>query len=161
MAKKEKVTALALGTQFSVSEQISILEEQIAKLEGNSGKKASIDVSLGDYGRIQDIKESKKLIEAYMYITNKAIRYKETLPVFEKLNPAINVPEFTEEGFSLEEWQEFIKASYLVVTNSETIDQLKELKNLLESNLSEEEKRAKNNQLLAEKMAAMQAKLNL
>lgn len=145
MAKqdKNKETALSVKGQFSLENVPVMLEQVNAKikaLKGDKERAAKITESLAGFGKISDIKEPARLIDAYAFITRKAAAYKEFSDVFQAIDTLNKVKDFTESGHSLKSWQDEILAQYREVTFEAKLAKLEKAKQLLTENLSAEQK---------------------
>lgn len=140
---KNTETGLSVKGQFTLEQVPSMLDQvnaQIKALKGDKERSAKITESLGVFGRVQDIKEPGKLIDAYAFITRKANAYAEFLPVFQAIDPLSKLGSFKESGHSLQAWQDEITAQYREVTFQTKLDKLEKAKALLTENLSREQK---------------------
>lgn len=145
MSKTTKAEEKGLSTkgQFSLEQVPDLLEQindQIKKLKGDKDRAAKITEPLGVFGRVCDIKEPGKLIDAYSFISRKAAAYEEFAGVFQAVDPLSPLKGFTESGHSLKSWQEEILAQYRETTFESKLAKLQEAKKILEENLSREQK---------------------
>ena len=148
MAKKTTTTenletGVSVKGQFTlegVPDLLAQVNEQIRKLKGDKERAAKITESLGVFGRVCDIKEPGKLIDAYAFITRKAKAYEEFAPVFQEIDTLTPLKSFTESGHSLKSWQEEILAQYRETTFESKLAKLMKAKDLLTENLSREQK---------------------
>lgn len=144
-AKTGKSTEVATKTQFTQSDIPFLLEKvnkQIKDLKGNRDKIVRINESLGNFGRINEIKDPQLLRGAYAYITKKAEANESYNSVFLEVDPSTKLDSFKEQGHSLKQWQDEILAQYAEVTYAGKLDKLQKVKEELEKNLSAEAKLA-------------------
>jgi hypothetical protein len=143
MAEKKVETGVALANQFTLESVPALLEQvnaQIKKLKGDKERAAKITEPLCGFGKISDIKEPGKLIDAYAFITRKAKAHEEFVPIFQEIDSLTKIPAFTENGHSLQSWQDEIMAQYRETTFQTKLDKLEKAKALLTENLSREQK---------------------
>lgn len=134
---------VATASQFTLEQVPDLLaqvNDQIKRLKGDKERAAKITESLAGFGKVCDIKDSNKLIDAYAFITRKAKAHEEYAPVFQAIEPLSPLPAFTESGHSLKQWQDEIEAQYRETTFESRLAKLQEAKKILEENLSREQK---------------------
>lgn len=146
MSKKTTASAntgLSVSGQFSLEQVPDLLQQindKIKELQGDKDRAAKINEPLGPFGRVSDIKEPSKLMDAYAFISRKAAAHDEFKPVFQAIDPLSPVKAFTESGHTVKQWQDEIIAQYRETTFESKLAKLKEAKKMLEENLSAEQK---------------------
>lgn len=145
MAKEEKTPEMGVSKagQFTIEQVPDLLQQvndKIKALKGDKERATKVSESLGVFGKISEITEPGKLIDAYSFITRKAAAYKEFVPVFQEMDPLTKLGEFKESGHSLKVWQEEITAQYREVTFQTQLDKLEKAKAILTENLSRDQK---------------------
>lgn len=129
--------------QFTLEQVPDLLQkinDQIKALKGDKERAAKITEPLANFGRICDIKDPERLMDAYAFVTRKAAARAEFADVFQKIDPLTPLKGFTEGGHSLEQWQNEILAQYRETTFESKLSKLMEAKKILEDNLSREQK---------------------
>lgn len=139
MAKTSKKNEVAVADQFT-KDNIPLMLEQInakiAELKGGQTKTASTKgISLGQFGRLEDINDVSQLILAYATIESRMEKY---AGVVDKLG-LTKAPEFQEGGVDGPTWLSDIQARIAQVTHKDTLERLENAKALLEKNLSAEQ----------------------
>lgn len=140
-----QTTALSVSGQFDESKVPAMLDQVNAKiksLRGGDTPPVRITNSLGNFGVISSIKDPATLRGAYAYITKKAEANDQFTPVFQKAVPSVKLPSFTENGHTLEQWQNEILTQYSAATNEQQLEKLEKIKTELEGLLSEQDKKA-------------------
>lgn len=142
MKKEQATTAVSVKGQFSqndVPDMLKAVEAKLKEIKGDEEEaKVRIDVRLGNFGIIKDVKDPLTLIHAYNYITGKARGFNDVKTVFQPITPSVPVPDFKEGGYTLEQWQTEIKLQYRSATYEVEIKKLETVAQKLKGLLSEE-----------------------
>lgn len=148
MAIKKKSTAekgLATIKQAdltveNIPEVLKQVKAEIASHKGGKGKKKAITESLGQFGKVSDIKDVMTIRAAYAYITRKGEAIVENDEVFKAINSTVKLKAYTEGGATVAEWQEELKERFADITFEVKLKKLKAFQAVLEENVSKEEK---------------------
>lgn len=141
--KSTSTTALATKETFSQEDVPSLLDkvnDRLRQLKGEEKETIRITEDLEPFGRISDITDVSELMGAYAYVTKKAEAIESYRSVFESNVPAIKIATTTINGHTVDKWQKEILTQHRTATYKQEIEKLQQVKNELESCLSEEHK---------------------
>ena len=136
---------LSIAGQFTQADIPNMLEginKEISKIKGEVENRPRITGVLGNFGKIQDIKDPDVLRGAYAYITKKGEGVDSFTSVFKKVSPVTEIGPYKEGGATVAQWQEEILHQYREVTYKEQLEKLEKAKQILQDNLSAEAKLA-------------------
>jgi len=138
MAKTEVMTKVGINDLPGMVEKIN---ESLKALKGEDGRKhRAITTHLAGYGKITDIRTVEDMIKAYASVDAKEQAYNaaaDSLGIDVKAYPCkIN-------NVTPDEWREEIKVRVVEVRNKLEIERLTKLKEILEANMSIEDKLTK------------------
>ena len=145
MAKKgkEDEKAVTVKHQYGAADIPAMLDQVNAKIKSLKGDKEGnvrITSTLGPFGQISSIKDIDGLRAAYAYITAKCEKIEGFNDVFKSIDPSAKLGKYKENGHTLEQWQEEIKAQFSSITFDDQLKRLEAVKTELEKNLSKEDK---------------------
>lgn len=141
MAKKQELTVITKDsiTLENVPSLLERVNQEIQKLKGNKEKNARISESLGNFGRVTDIKDLNTLRGAYAYVTRKLEAVSAYDEVFE-VALGQKMDSSKENGFTAEKWQEEILAQAAEITFASKLEKLEKTRSILMENVSKEQK---------------------
>jgi hypothetical protein len=132
-------SGLATLDQFAVPDVIVQLDKQIKEIGNIETSSYKTNMDLPPFGNLKNVKEVETLVKAHSFISGKAARYDESVRV---LNLEGTAKPFTENGYSLKEWEVDIQLQVKILTHKDRLAELKRLKKEAEQFISEEEKKA-------------------
>jgi len=144
MVTKKPTTNLAVSvktiTQDNLPAMLKVIDEKIRQLEGGDEKDSPITEELQGFGKIGNITDLMTLRYAYALLQRKHETINSFNNIFQLASPTINVPEYKEQGHSVEKWLKAIVSQYKKVVFKEELGKLQKAKEKIQANLSAEEK---------------------
>ncbi len=145
MAKeKAKGTGIILKpseiTKDNVPYLVSKVKEQIKELKKGTSDEPSTNGDLEGFGKLADIKDPSRLIQAYSMVVGKSAHYEMVSKDFVSMDPSGKVPVLKISGYSADSWKKDILKAYNKLTFGEKLEKLEKALKFLEGHLSADQK---------------------
>jgi hypothetical protein len=132
-------TGVTTLEQFSIPTIIETLDKQIKEIGNIETSSYKTNMDLQPFGNLKNVKDVETLVKAHSFVAGKAARYDESVKT---LNVEGTAKPFTENGYSLKEWELDIQLQVRILTHKDRLEELKKLKKEAQQFVSEEDKRA-------------------